>query len=80
MRRGELSRKSTQTARRSKEKRILSKKDEIKWLLFDVGSTLIDESKVYEYRMKKIAELSGTAYGQVYEYAMSFYKKIKKEI
>lgn len=78
MRRGELSRNSTQTARRSKEKRILSKKDEIKWLFFDVGSTLIDESKVYEYRMKKIAELSGTAYEQVYEYAMSFYKKNKK--
>ena len=78
MRRGELARNSTQTARRSKEKRILSKKDEIKWLFFDVGSTLIDESKVYEYRMKKIAELSGTAYGQVYEYAMSFYKKNKK--
>lgn len=53
----------------------MSKKDEIKWLFFDVGSTLIDESKVYDYRMKKIAELSGTAYGQVYEYAMSFYKK-----
>ena len=67
-----------QPARRSKEKRILSKKDEIKWLFFDVGSTLIDESKVYEYRMKKIAELSGTAYGQVYEYAMSFYKENKK--
>lgn len=80
MRRGELSRKSTQTARRSKEKRILSKKDEIKWLFFDVGSTLVDESKVYEDRMKKIAELSGATYEQVYEYAMSFYKKIKKEI
>ena len=24
------------------------KKDEIKWLFFDVGSTLVDESKVYE--------------------------------
>ena len=56
----------------------MTKKDEIKWLFFDVGSTLIDESKVYEYRMKKISELSGTAYGQVYEYAMSFYKKNKK--
>lgn len=56
----------------------MSKKYEIKWLFFDVGSTLIDESKVYEYRMKKIAELSGTVYGQVYEYAMSFYEKNKK--
>lgn len=35
------------------------KKDEIKWLFFDVGSTLVDESKVYEDRMKRIADLSG---------------------
>ena len=34
------------------------KKDEIKWLFFDVGSTLVDESKVYEDRMKRIADLS----------------------
>jgi FMN phosphatase YigB (HAD superfamily) len=27
----------------------------IKWIFFDVGSTLVDESKVYEYRMRKIA-------------------------
>lgn len=28
----------------------------IKWLFFDIGSTLVDESKVYEDRMKRIAE------------------------
>ena len=50
----DLPRNSTQTARRSKKKRILPKKDEIKWLFFDVGSTLVDESKVYEDRMKRM--------------------------
>ena len=54
------------------------KKDEIKWLFFDVGSTLVDESKVYEDRMKRIADLSGLTYEQIYKYAMSFYKENKK--
>ena len=54
------------------------KKDEIKWLFFDVGSTLVDESKVYEDRMKRIADLSGLTYEQIYKYAMTFYKENKK--
>lgn len=54
------------------------KKDEIKWLFFDVGSTLVDESKVYEDRMKRIADLSGLTYEQINKYAMSFYKENKK--
>ena len=56
----------------------MPKKDEIKWLFFDVGSTLVDESKVYEDRMKRIADLSGLTYEQIYKYAMSFYKENKK--
>ena len=36
--------------------------DEIKWFFFDVGSTLDHESKVYEDRMKRIAEISGLTY------------------
>lgn len=57
---------------------FLPKKDEIKWLFFDVGSTLVDESKVYEDRMKRIAELSGLTYEQIYERAMLLYKENKK--
>ena len=53
-------------------------KNEIKWLFFDVGSTLVDESKVYEERMKRIAELSGLTYEQIYKDVMSFYKENKK--
>ena len=30
----------------------------IEWIFFDIGSTLADESKVYERRFKKIAELA----------------------
>lgn len=47
-------------------------------VIFDVGSTLVDESKVYEDRMKRIAEISGLTYEQIYKYAMSFYKGNKK--
>ena len=57
---------------------FLPKKEEIKWLFFDVGSTLVDESKVYEDRMKRIADLSGLTYEQINKYAMSFYKENKK--
>lgn len=62
----------------ARKRGFLPKKDAIKWLFFDIGSTLVDESKVYEDRMKKIAELSCATYEQVYECAMSFYKENKK--
>ena len=39
---------------------------------------MVDESKVYEDRMKRIADLSGLTYKQIYKYAMSFYKENKK--
>jgi len=54
------------------------KKNGIKWVFFDVGSTLVDESKAYEYRMKKIAELSDVTYEDIYKCAISFYKENKK--
>ena len=39
--------------KRDKKRGFLPKKDEIKWLFFDVGSTLVDESRVLDNRMKK---------------------------
>lgn len=39
---------------------------------------MVNESKVYEDRMKRIADLSGLTYEQIYKYAMSFYKENKK--
>ena len=62
----------------ARQRGFLPKKDEIKWLFFDVGSTLVDESKVYEDRMKRIAELSGVTCEDIYEHAISFYKENKK--
>ena len=62
----------------ARKRGFLPKKEEIKWLFFDVGSTLVDESKVYEDRMKRIADLSGLTYEQINKYAMSFYKENKK--
>lgn len=62
----------------AKRRGFLPKLDEIKWIFFDVGSTLVDESKVYEGRMRKAAELAGVSYEYVYETAMAFYKENKK--
>ena len=52
--------------------------ENIKWLFFDVGSTIVDEHIAYEHRMRKIAELANVTYGSVYETAMEFYKQNKK--
>lgn len=50
----------------------------VKWLFFDVGSTLVDEHIVYEDRMRKIAEAANTTYDNVYESSLKFYKQNKK--
>lgn len=49
-----------------------------KWLFFDVGSTLVDESLVYQDRFRKIAEAANVTYEYVAETALSFYKQNKK--
>lgn len=52
--------------------------ENVKWLFFDVGSTLIDEHISYEHRMRDIAELSNIPYERVFNTAMKFYKQNKK--
>lgn len=52
--------------------------ENIKWLFFDVGSTLVDEHLAYEHRMREMADLTNTTYSSVYETAMTFYKQSKK--
>lgn len=52
--------------------------ENIKWLFFDVGSTLVDEHLAYEHRMREMADLTNTTYSSVYETAMTFYKQNKK--
>ena len=64
----------------ARKRGFLPKKEEIKWLFFDVGSTLVDESKVYEDRMKRIADLSGLTYEQINKYAMASCTEQEAEI
>lgn len=52
--------------------------EHIQWIFFDVGSTLVDESKVYEERMKMVAETANVSYEYVYRTALGFYKENKK--
>ncbi len=52
--------------------------ENVKWLFFDVGSTLVDESIAYEKRMRYIAKTANVYYENVYEKAMSFYRQNKK--
>lgn len=48
------------------------------WLFFDVGSTLIDESKAYEHRINDAIANSSITYDQFYETMISFAKQNKK--
>ncbi len=48
------------------------------WLFFDIGSTLVDETKVYEARFKYTAEKSGLSYDEVCDSALELFKQNKK--
>ena len=50
----------------------------IEWIFFDIGSTLTDESRVYERRFKKIAELAGVSEDYVLKKAIEYYENNKK--
>ncbi len=52
--------------------------EDLKWLFFDMGSTLIDESKVYEDIYCKIAETAKVSYDQVCQKALEYYQQNKK--
>ena len=52
--------------------------ENIEWIFFDVGSTLIDEHFAYEHRMREIADLAGVDFHDVYQTAMDFYRQNKK--
>ena len=54
--------------------------DGIKWLFFDVGSTLVNESLAYEHRFRDIAEAADTGFEHVYNIAMLFIGRIEKGI
>ena len=52
--------------------------DGIKWLFFDMGSTLIDETKVYEDIFQKIAVAAGVPVEYVKSRAIEFYRQNKR--
>lgn len=45
------------------------------WLFFDIGSTLVDESKVYKDIFQKIAESAGVSEELINQKALEFYKR-----
>lgn len=51
---------------------------EIKWLFFDVGSTIMNEQIAYEHRMRDIADMANISFEKVYEMAMAYYRQNKK--
>lgn len=52
--------------------------ENVKWLFFDVGSTLVNEEKAYEHRMREMSEAAQMPYEKIYEMAVGFYKENKK--
>lgn len=50
----------------------------IKWIFFDVGSTLVDEHLAYEHRFRDIASDSGESFETIRDTAMEFYRRNKK--
>ena len=52
--------------------------DGVKWLFFDIGSTLVDETKVYDDIFQKIAVAGGVSIEEVKTRAIGFYKQNKR--
>lgn len=51
---------------------------EIQWLFFDVGSTIMNEQIAYEHRMRDIADSANISFEKIYEKAIAYYKQNKK--
>ncbi len=52
-------------------------RDKLKWLLFDMGSTLIDESVAIEHRIREVIEGTNITYEQFLEKKVFFAKQNK---
>ena len=50
----------------------------MKWIFVDIGSTVVDESTVYERRLKKISDAAGVPFEIVYSKALEYYQQNKK--
>lgn len=52
-------------------------RDKLKWLFFDMGSTLIDESVAIEHRIREVIEGTDITYEQFLEKKVFFAKQNK---
>lgn len=50
----------------------------IEWIFFDVGSTLVDESKAYQHRINDAIAGTSITYDQFYDTMINYYKQNKK--
>lgn len=50
----------------------------IKWIFFDVGSTLVDESKAFRHRIDDAIAGTSITYDQFYDTMINYYKQNKK--
>ena len=67
------------TQRRSEKSGLMERlMDGVKWLFFDIGSTLVDETKVYDDIFQKIAVAGGVSVEDVKTQAIEFYKQNKR--
>lgn len=53
----------------------MSKFTDIQWLFFDIGSTLVDESKAYEHRIKDTIKNRDISYERFYNAMVDFAKQ-----
>lgn len=51
---------------------------DLKWLFFDVGSTLADESRAFEHRIREAVAGTAVTYEQFCETMITYYKQNKK--
>lgn len=52
--------------------------NQVEWLFFDIGSTLVDERIAYTHRLQEIASLANISYKEAYETAVRFYRENQK--
>lgn len=48
--------------------------ENVKWIFFDIGSTLIDEQVVYQHIFQNISEATGFDYTFIYQSALEYFK------
>ena len=50
----------------------------IEWIFFDVGSTLMNEEKAYLHRLHDVANAVNEPFEKIYDLAINFYKDNRK--